>query len=91
MINFLQLISLGVKYHGLSKGERILKLIEEEHCRVRQAVVVTGVSIPQIYRVKKAKAEEREIRVRRRPKALRTEKETLLVIALMRQEKIKHL
>jgi hypothetical protein len=50
---------------------------------VRQAIVVTGASTPQIYRTKKAKVEEREIGVRGRPKALKTEKKTLLVIALI--------
>jgi hypothetical protein len=44
--------------------------------------VVTGTSTPQIYRAKKAKAKEREIGVRERPKALKTERETLLVITL---------
>lgn len=69
-------------FRCLSAAEQAIKLIQEKHCGVREALRVTCVSAASYYRAKQALQEGRSIGVHGRPTILGDEGEALLVNAL---------
>lgn len=71
---------LGTReYRGLSQVDKAIKLHDEQHVSYREAAALTGVSASAIFRAKKARAEDRQVGVRGRPKVLGNKGEDALV------------
>jgi hypothetical protein len=69
-------------FRGLSKAEKVIKLVEKGHGGVRESLTATGISAPTYYRAKIAREEERKIGVAGRPKVLGDEREALLIVTI---------